>query len=154
MPKLGTMLMVLALAVVAFWLGTRWHPAPTAAAPESAATRLAEQARERAVSASPEAQPVRTFRGPDGRPHMIRYDPSARLDDNDPVQLRAAVLEDMRNHPRNIQDAYDLPLADIDLILAGRKPLPEQFLPEPALPDPVRPQPAPPQPSAPAAPAR
>jgi hypothetical protein len=132
MRKLATFLMVLVLAVAAFWLGTRWHAAPASAtaAPDSAA----ELERERTVSASPDAQPVRTFRGPDGRPHMIRYDPAETLDDNDPVQVRAAVLADMRNHPRNIQNAYDIPLADIDLIVAGRKPWPEQLSPAPAAP--------------------
>jgi len=133
MRKPGTILMVLALAVAAFWLGTRWHAAPAAApAPDPAAAL----AKERATSAAPESQPVRTFRGPDGRPHMISYDPKVTPDDHDPVQVRQAVLEDMRNHPRNIVSAYDIPLADVELIVAGSKPMPAELLPAPDPPQP------------------
>ncbi len=133
MRKLGPILMVLVLAGAAFWLGTRWHAAPVSA-PAPALDPAIALAKERAISAAPEAQPVRTFRGPDGRPHMIQYDVATKPDDHDPVQLREAVLADMRNHPRNIVNAYDIPLADIELIVQGRKPMPDEFLsaPEPA----------------------
>ena len=131
MRNLGTILMALALAGAAFWFGTRWHAAPaTAPVPDPAAAR----AQERATSAAPESQPVRTFRGPDGRPHQISYDPAVTLDDRNLEQVRDAVLADMRNHPRNIANAYDIPLADIEMIVAGTKPMPAELLPAP---DPV-----------------
>ena len=133
MRKPATLLMVLVLAGAAFWLGTRWHAVPAAApAPDPVAAR----ARERAISAAPESQPVRTFRGPDGRPHMISYDSKITLNERDPAQVREAVLADMRNHPRNIVNSYDIPLADVELILAGSKPMPAELLPapDPALP--------------------
>ncbi len=129
MPKVGFILLLVALAAIAFFLGTRWHPAqvPAGAAAPSAQITVAK---ERAISEAPESQPVRTFRGPDGRPHLINYDNGKTLDDHDSALVRGAVLEDMRNHPNNISSAYDIPLADIQLIVSGSKPFPGQLLPE------------------------
>ena len=131
MRKPGLIVLIVALALAAFWLGTRYRPAaPVAAAPDPAA----EAAREADVSARPESQPPRTYRGPDGRPHLINYEVGKTLDDSDAALVRAAVLEDMRNHPRNIVSSYDIPLADVEAIVAGKKPYPDELLPAPAAP--------------------
>jgi hypothetical protein len=133
MRKLGIAALVLLPALAAFYLGTRYRAPPAPAKAPVVAVDAAEAARrEAAVSALPESQPVRTYRGPDGRPHLISYDPSKPVDDHDAASVRAGVLEDMRNHPRNIAENYDLPLADIESIVAGRKPYPDALLPEPA----------------------
>jgi hypothetical protein len=133
MRKPGLIFLILALAVAAFWLGTRYRPsAPAADAPDP----VAEAAREADVSSRPESQPTRTFRGPDGRPHLINYEVGKTLDDTDAALVRAAVLEDMRNHPGNIVSGYDIPLADVEAIVAGKKPYPDELLPAPAPPPP------------------
>ncbi len=128
MSKVGSIFLLVALVAIAFFLGTRWHPAqaPAGANAPPAAITAADA---HAISAAPQAQPVRTFRGPDGRPHLINYDSGKALDDHDAGLVRAAVLEDMRNHPRNINSAYDIPMADIELIVKGSKPYPDQMLP-------------------------
>jgi hypothetical protein len=134
--KLGLAALVLLPALVAFYVGTRYRaassPAPAGPAAAQVADPAADARREAEVSALPESQPVRTYRGPDGRPHLISYDAAKPVDDHDAASVRAAVLEDMRNHPRNIAENYDLPLADIESIVAGRKPYPDALLPAPA----------------------
>jgi hypothetical protein len=131
MRKPGLIFLIVALALAAFGLGTRYRPAaPVAAAHDPAA----EAAREADVSSRPESQPPRTYRGPDGRPHLINYEVGKTLDDSDATLVRAAVLEDMRNHPRNIVSSYDIPLADVEAIVAGKKPYPDELLPAPAAP--------------------
>jgi hypothetical protein len=127
MRKAGTFLLIAALALAAFYLGTRYRVDPASPAVDPAAAAKTEAAN----SAKPESQPTRTFRGPDGRPHRINYDPAATIDDYDPALMREAVLADMRNHPQNIVDSYDIPLADIEAIVAGRKPYPDALLPGP-----------------------
>jgi hypothetical protein len=132
MRKPGLIFLIVALALAAFWLGTRYRPAPpVAAAPDPTAAAASAAAREADASSRPESQPTRTFRGPDGRPHLINYEVGKTLDDTDAALVRAAVLEDMRNHPRNIVSSYDIPLADVEAIVAGKKPYPPELLPAP-----------------------
>ena len=131
MKNLWIVLLVCMVAIAAFFLGQRARPqpAPPAAAAASPAAPATPAAADR--SAVPESQPVRTFRGPDGLPHIIVYDPAKVPDNSDPAQVRAAVLEDMRNHPTNIQRSYDLTAAQVAEILAGKRPLPDWMLPKP-----------------------
>ena len=139
MKNLWIVLLVCVVAVAAFVIGKRAGapdaPAATAAnpLPEGAA-----KAREDAVSAQPSSQPVRTFRGPNGLPQIIVYDPAKLPDNTDPAQVRAAVLEDMKNHPGNIERSYDLTKEQIQDIVAGKQPLPEWMLPKPAQAQPAR----------------
>ena len=138
MKKFSLVMLVCAIAVAAFLLGQRSRqPAPAAepvaASPAAPATAAPAAAVDIDRSKLPSSQPVRTFRGPDGLPHIIVYDPANPPDNNDAEQVRAAVLEDMRNHPTNIVRAYDLTEAQIADILAGKRPLPESMLPRPAL---------------------
>ena len=130
----GLILLIVALAGAAFYLGTRYRPAPPANGKTHgvALDPAVVAAREEDVSSRPESQPTRTFRGPDGRPHLINYEVGKTLDDSDPALVRAAVLEDMRNHPNNIVRSYDIPLADVQAILAGKKPFPAALLPAPS----------------------
>jgi hypothetical protein len=132
MKNLLLALLVVAIAVAAFLLGQRSQtaapPAPAAApAPASTVAVVAETDSSRL----PSSQPVRTFRGPDGLPHIIVYDPANPPDNNDAAQVREAVLADMRNHPRNIVRSYDLTEAQIAEILAGKRPVPATMLPKP-----------------------
>ncbi|CAN5139240.1 hypothetical protein BH11PSE14_BH11PSE14_13110 [soil metagenome] len=129
MSKAGSIFLLVALAAIAFFLGTRWHPAQAPAGADAPSAEITA-VQERAISEAPASQPVRTFRGPDGRPHLINYETGKTLDDHDIALVRGAVLEDMRNHPNNISGAYDIPMADIQLIVSGSKPFPDQLLPE------------------------
>jgi predicted lipid-binding transport protein (Tim44 family) len=130
MSRIGTLLLVVALVGGAFFLGTRMRgPAPAAAPAAPVMTPEQAAAAERKSSEQPSAQPPRTFLGPDGRAHLISYDSANPPDSNDPEQVRAGLLEDMRNHPRNIQRSYGMPLADIEAIVAGKRPVPEAWLP-------------------------
>ena len=139
MKNLWIVLLVCVVAVAAFVIGQRSSapaaPASTAAAPMDEG---AAKAREDATSAKPSSQPVRTFRGPNGLPHIIVYDPAKLPDNTDPAQVRAAVLEDMKNHPGNIERSYDRSKAQIQDIVAGKQPLPEWMLPKPAQAQPAR----------------
>ena len=131
---LWIVLLVCVVAVGAYLLGERARPgaaapaAPVAAAPVPAAAPARSEAD---TSALPSSQPVRTFRGPDGMPHIIVYDPAKLPDNNDPQQVRAALLEDMKNHPTNIERAYDLTPAQIAEIVAGKRAIPDVMLPKP-----------------------
>ena len=136
MKKIPLVLLIGAIAVAAFLLGQRSRqaapaPGPVAATPAAPATSGAAAESEADRSSLPSSQPVRTFRGPDGLPHIIVYDPAKLPDNNDPEQVREAVLQDMRNHPRNIVRSYDLTEAQIAEILAGKRPLPDYMLPKP-----------------------
>ena len=134
MSRFGTLLLVVALVAGAFVLGTRMRdPAPAVTPPAKISPEQAAAA-ERASSEQPSAQPPRTFLGPDGRAHLISYDSANPPDSDDPEQVRAGLLEDMRNHPRNIVSSYDIPLADVEAIVAGKKPYPDELLPAPAAP--------------------
>jgi hypothetical protein len=138
MKTLWIVLLVCVVAVGAFFLGQR-NAAP-AAGPATAAVTPPEAASDAGDSAEgsrdtlPSAQPVRTFRGPDGKPNLITYDPANPPDNQDPVQVKAALLEDMKNHPRNIVRAYDLTEEQVAEIVAGTRPFPESMLPAPAEP--------------------
>ena len=136
MKTLWIVLLVCVVAVAAFMLGQRAKPeaSPAAAVPAPAAASTAAPADDAEVSALPASQPVRTFRGPDGLPHIIVYDPAKTPDNNDPEQVRAALLEDMKNHPTNIERSYDLTAAQIADIVAGKAPVPESMLPKPCQP--------------------
>ena len=139
MKTLWIVLLVCVVAVGAFFLGQRMKSAPEASSPaatDPSAVPGADAAAstDAANDSRPSAQPGRTFRGPDGRPHLITYDPANPPDNKDPVQVKAALLEDMKNHPRNIMGAYDLTEAQIAEILAGTRPFPENLLPPPQAP--------------------
>ena len=136
MKKFPLVLLFCAIAVAAFLLGQRSRePAPApVASPATPAATAAAAASDADRSKLPSSQPVRTFRGPDGLPHIIVYDPAKLPDNNDVEQVRAAVLEDMRNHPTNIVRSYDLTEAQIAEIVAGKRPVPETMLPKPAAP--------------------
>jgi hypothetical protein len=134
MKKIPLILLIGAIAIAAFLLGQRSRqaaPEPVASAPAAPATTGSAAASEPDRSSLPSSQPVRTFRGPDGLPHIIVYDPAKPPDNNDAEQVRAAVLEDMRNHPRNIVRSYDLTEAQIAEIVAGKRPVPDSMLPKP-----------------------
>ena len=133
MKKILLVLLIGAIAVAAFLLGQRsGQPSPDlAATPAAPATAAAAAGSEPDRSKLPSSQPVRTFRGPDGLPHLIVYDPANPPDNDDVEQVRAGLLEDMRNHPGNIVRSYDLTEAQIAEIVAGKRPVPDSMLPKP-----------------------
>ena len=153
MNKLWTLLLVLAVAAAAFLLGRQSQPAPaapaaapavvSAAAPvaASAAVTDADKAAEPATAADGRhendssralsAQPPQTFRGPDGFPRIIAYEVGVVPDNSNREAVKAGVLADMKNHPRNIERSYDLSTEEIAAIVAGTKPFPEILLPKP-----------------------
>ena len=154
MNKFWTLLLVLAVAAAAFLLGRQFQPAPAApevapavvpattapaAAPASVSQPVTPATPEPvadgspdAASKNPSAQPPQTFRGPDGLPRIIAYEVGIQPDNSDRNAVKAAMLADMKNHPRNIERAYDLSADEIAAILAGTKPFPEILLPKPA----------------------
>ncbi|MDZ4328226.1 MAG: hypothetical protein U1A73_24885 [Pseudomonas sp.] len=141
MKNLWILLLVCAVAAAAFFLGQRTRPVPaeTLPAPATSAAELETTPSTNAFGETLSPEPPRTFRGPDGLPVLIAYDVGVTPDSSDRELVKAAVLEDMKNHPRNIEKAYGLGMDEIREIVEGRKPFPEPLLPKPpAEPPPAR----------------
>jgi hypothetical protein len=138
MNKIWMILVLCAVAVAAFFLGERYRPAATnasAGTPTAVATSTTRPQVEPDHShAKISPEPVMTFRGPDGMPHVINYSTGAPPDGNDPVVVKAAFMADMKNHPENIVESYGFSLEDIKAMLAGKKPIPAELLPKPIAP--------------------
>ena len=133
MKNLWILLLVCAVAAAAFFLGQRTRPVATETLP-APATSAAQQEPRSSTNAFGETlspEPPRTFRGPDGLPMLIAYDVGVTPDSKDRELVKAAVLEDMKNHPRNIEKAYGLGMDEIKAVVEGRKPFPELLLPKP-----------------------
>ena len=136
MKNLWLLLLLCAVAAAAFFLGqqTRTAPAPATPVPAAVAPGTAEANAEGNRNSYHEelsTAPPRTFRGPEGLPMMIAYEVGEVPDNNNRELVKAAMLADMKNHPRNIERSYGLSLEDIKDIVAGRKPFPEILLPKP-----------------------
>ncbi len=134
MKNLWILLLVCAVAAAAFFLGQRTRSVPTEAMPAPAASSAASEETTPSTNAFGETlspEPPRTFRGPDGLPMLIAYDVGVTPDSKDRELVQAAVLEDMKNHPRNIEKAYGLGMDEIKAVVEGRKPFPELLLPKP-----------------------
>lgn len=138
MKKLWIFLLVALVAAAAFYLG-RHSSQPAAAqadtqastAPEAGNPALPAGTNDRPDDANYSPEPVRTFRGPDGRAHIISYDEKNPPDSQDPEQVRKALLSDMQYFPKNIQKSYDLSADDLKAILAGDKAIPDFMMPDP-----------------------
>lgn len=137
MNKPALLVFFCVVAAGAYWLGQR-NPAAGPVAPESAPVATSASPVNSADSpriASPQAanevsaEPPRTFRGADGRAHLISYEPGIVADSSDRDAVRAGLLADMRNHPRNITRAYGLEPGEMAQIIDGSRPFPEQLLP-------------------------
>ncbi|OGT57129.1 MAG: hypothetical protein A3E01_13720 [Gammaproteobacteria bacterium RIFCSPHIGHO2_12_FULL_63_22] len=134
MKNLWILLLVCAVAAAAFFLGQRTRPASPDVRPAPVAGPATPDKPTASVNAFGETlspQPTRTFRGPDGLPMLISYEVDVVADSKDRELVKAAVLEDMKNHPRNIKRSYGLEMDEIKDIVEGRKPFPEQLLPKP-----------------------
>jgi hypothetical protein len=134
MKNLWILLLVCAVAAAAFFLGQRTRPVPAETMPAPAATSAAPEEPTPSTNAFGESlspEPPRTFRGPDGLPKLIAYDVGVTPDSNDRELVKSAVLEDMKNHPRNIEKAYGLTMDEIKAVVEGRKPFPDLLLPKP-----------------------
>ena len=133
MKNLWILLLVCAVAAAAFFLGQRSRtvPAETSPAPDATAAQQETTPSTNAFGETLSPEPPRTFRGPDGLPVLIAYEVGVTPDSNDRELVKAAVLEDMKNHPRNIEKAYGLSMDEIKAIVEGRKPFPELLLPKP-----------------------
>ena len=135
MKNLLIVLLVLAVAAVAFFLGQRTAPAQSPAAPVPAAVSASgpdNPDNKNSKGETLSSEPPRTFRGPGGLPMLIAYEVGVTPDNTDRKLVKAAVLADMKNHPRNIERSYGLGLDEIKDIAEGRKPFPEVMLPKPA----------------------
>ncbi len=134
MKNLWILLLVAAVAGAAFFLGQRTRPVPTDTVPAPAANPTAQGQTTPSTNAFGEPvspEPPRTFRGQGGLPMLIAYEVDVTPDSNNRELVKAAVLEDMKNHPRNIERAYGLGMDEIKEIVEGRKPFPQQLLPKP-----------------------
>ena len=130
------LLLVILVAVGAFFLGRRsGEPVAPAVVATPAPAAPAQQKPSPEGDFAKPLDPVRTFRGPDGRAHIISYDDKNPPDSSDPEQVRKALLSDMKWYPGNIKRNYDLSEADIKAMLAGTKPIPEFMLPVPGGPE-------------------
>lgn len=133
MKNILIVVLVLAVAAAAFFLGQRTRTAPPDVTPAPVASAAAGDQATPSVNAFGETvspEPTRTFRGPDGLPMLISYEVGVVADSTDRELVKAAVLEDMKNHPRNINKSYGLEMDEIKDIVEGRKPFPEQLLPK------------------------
>ena len=98
------------------------EPIGSAVAPAQAAWE------ERVRSAAPQAQPPRTFIGPDGKPQEIVYNQGLALSPGARDQLKQQLLAEMRAHPEAVSQIYGISRADIAAVLDGTKPFPESLL--------------------------
>ena len=129
MKNLWIVLLVCAVAAAAFFVGQQSHNAP--AGPVPAVPAPAAGSNSNVYGEELSSAPVRTFRGPKGLPMMIAYAVGEEPDNNNRELVKAAVLADMKNHPRNIEQSYGLSLEEIKDIVEGRKPFPDILLPKP-----------------------
>ena len=137
MNKLWVILLLVTVAAAAFFLGRRTGESAAPATPPGLTEHPSAQAG-KSDHNEHASEPVRTFRGPDGRAYIISYNESAPPDNNDAEQVRKALLSDMKFFPTNIQNSYDLSPADIKAILAGTKTMPAYMLPVPGGPPAVK----------------
>jgi hypothetical protein len=145
MKNFWIFLLVVLVAAGAFFLGRRTGeptvPATAAADVAPASATFPPPSDADAVKMKDHGDggaPVRTFRGPDGRAHIISYDEKNPPDSNDAGQVRTALLSDMKYFPTNIQRSYGLSPADIQAMLAGSKSIPDYMLPVPGAPGAVK----------------
>ena len=134
MKNLWILLLLCAVAAAAFFLGQRTGTAPATPLPPAAVTAPAQAdagSNKNSHGEELSSAPPRTFRGPNGLPMMIAYDVGEVPDNNNREKVKAAMLADMKNHPRNIEQSYGLSLGEIKDIAEGRKPFPEILLPKP-----------------------
>ena len=137
MKNFSIFLLVVLIAGGAYFLGRRSgeSAAPAVvAAPASTAPVVQQKPGPDGDFAKP-SEPVRTYRGPDGRAHIISYDDKNPPDSSDPEQVRKALLSDMKWYPTNIQRNYDQSPADVKAMLDGKKPIPDFMLPAPGGPE-------------------
>ena len=103
--------------------------APSAIEPPGSAVPPAQAAlAERVRSAAPQAQPPRTYVGPDGKPREIVYNQGLVLSSGAREQLKQELLAQMRKHPDAVSQIYGVSRADIAAVLDGTKPFPESLL--------------------------
>lgn len=132
MKNVWIVFLVILISVGAFFLGRRsGETTPPAGVAASAVngTKLRASGPDGDYAAN--SAPVRTFRGPDGRAHLISYDDNNPPNSNDPAQVRKALLSDMKWYPANIERSYDLSAEDVTAMLAGTKAIPDHMLPVP-----------------------
>lgn len=132
MQRTKLILAFLAIAVASFMLGHGWRPNERA----RGATGLPDKpvattnsATEVPVGTALSKEPPQTYRGPDGRPHLIVYNQEKPRDDRDPAQIQAAMLADMRNHPAKVAGDYGMELEQVQRIAAGKEDFPKLLLP-------------------------
>lgn len=90
--------------------------------------RAAAVAAEHTRSASTQAQPPRSYTGPDGKQHEIVYNQGLNLSPGAREQLKRELLAQMRKHPEAVSRIYRISPADIAAVVAGTKAFPEKLL--------------------------
>lgn len=103
------------------------------AAPVGAAPQLTPQQRQAAVaektrSASPQAQPPQSYRGPDGKQHEIVYNQGLALSPGAREELKRQRLQQMREQPEAISKIYGIGRDEIAAVLAGTRPFPDRLI--------------------------
>lgn len=106
--------------------GSYLPPDPSAAKPMDPAALRAALAHEREVSARAEAQPPKTFIGPDGKPHEIVYNQSwiLSLTPTEREQYQAELMDQLKKDPEGFARLYNLNPKFVEEVAAGRKPFP------------------------------
>ncbi|MBT2751404.1 MULTISPECIES: hypothetical protein [unclassified Lysobacter] len=100
------------------------HSPNTGTTAPSAQTLAAERAR----NISSQAQPPRTYTGPDGKQHEIVYNQGLNLSPGTREQLKRQLLAQMQQHPDAVSRIYAISKDDIAAVVAGTKPFPDELL--------------------------
>lgn len=83
---------------------------------------------EKTRSAAPQAQPPRTFKGPDGKQHEIVYNQGLALSAGAREELKRQRLQQMREQPEAISKIYGIGRDEIAAVLAGKQPFPDRLI--------------------------
>lgn len=132
MHRSKLILAFLAIAIASFVLGHRLRPGDArqaATGMPASTTPATDQMPAAQAGQALSKEPPQTYRGPDGLPHLIVYNQDKPGDNQDPVQIQAAMMADMRNHPVKIAGDYGIALEQVQRIAAGDAEFPKELLP-------------------------
>lgn len=110
--------------------GSYLPPNASSAKPLDPVALRAALAEERKISARPEAQPPKTYIGPDGKPHEIVYNKSwiLSLTPVEKEQYQAELMDQLKQNPQAFAKLYNLDPKFVEEVAAGRKPFPSAVM--------------------------